>query len=347
MRYLKFALIPLVAAGLACLVYAIVTVMHNRPRAAVPETAGENEIKVVLRTFTQAMYDADEKAVFDCFYFASDQDRQEARVFADETMDAVRMQHALDAEFGTRAATTAPEHAPIPPDLLNRLSAAQVTVIGDTADARLGTTSAIFLIRKDNVWKIDFSKTQRTQRGPYNKDRVAALAARSQAVHDVIAEIQAHQYSTREEAQAALDNRLAELRPPEPATNAAGATTSPTTRVRTAPTSAAATTAPADAPVAARNTLILFRTAIETFEVDIGRYPSTAEGLGALRQAPAALAANWSGPYLDKLPLDPWGHPYIYRCPGTDDPTSYDLLSAGPDGKEGTSDDITKEDAAK
>ena len=53
-------------------------------------------------------------------------------------------------------------------------------------------------------------------------------------------------------------------------------------------------------------------------------------------------ARNWHGPYFDppKLPLDPWGNPYVYYYPGKHNPSSYDLLSIGPDQKEGTDDDI-------
>ena len=51
-------------------------------------------------------------------------------------------------------------------------------------------------------------------------------------------------------------------------------------------------------------------------------------------------AKNWHGPYLDKLPTDPWGNPYIYYYPGKHSANSYDLLSPGPDSKEGTDDDI-------
>jgi general secretion pathway protein G len=49
---------------------------------------------------------------------------------------------------------------------------------------------------------------------------------------------------------------------------------------------------------------------------------------------------NWHGPYLDKLPVDPWKHPFIYTYPGKHNTNSFDLLTVGPDGKEGTADDI-------
>jgi len=78
------------------------------------------------------------------------------------------------------------------------------------------------------------------------------------------------------------------------------------------------------------------KTALGNYEVDMGSYPKS---LQDLVKAPNN-AKNWHGPYLDKLPEDPWYHPYIYYFPGRHNPSSYDLLSAGPDGKEGTEDDI-------
>lgn len=84
----------------------------------------------------------------------------------------------------------------------------------------------------------------------------------------------------------------------------------------------------------------LLRAALDTFEVDCGRYPSSEEGLQALGTPPPGLA-GWHGPYLRRgLPTDPWGHPYVYRCPGQDDLSGYDLHSLGPDGRDGTADDI-------
>jgi len=73
--------------------------------------------------------------------------------------------------------------------------------------------------------------------------------------------------------------------------------------------------------------------ALGLFRFDVGRYPSTAEGLTALNQNPGIQ--NWSGPYLDKktLPKDPWGRDYQYRSPGQNG--DYDLYSLGADGIEG------------
>jgi general secretion pathway protein G len=80
------------------------------------------------------------------------------------------------------------------------------------------------------------------------------------------------------------------------------------------------------------------KSSLDAFEVDNGFYPKSLQDL----IAQPSNAKNWRGPYFDppKLPIDPWGNPYVYYYPGKHNTTSYDLLSVGPDGKEGTSDDI-------
>ena len=78
------------------------------------------------------------------------------------------------------------------------------------------------------------------------------------------------------------------------------------------------------------------KSALGQYQVDNGSYPSN---LQDLVQKPS-LATNWHGPYLDKIPVDPWGNNYIYTYPGIHNANSYDLASAGPDGKVGTEDDI-------
>jgi len=79
--------------------------------------------------------------------------------------------------------------------------------------------------------------------------------------------------------------------------------------------------------------------ALDLFEVDTGAYPTQEQGLEALRVIPADVE-NWRGPYLKTTPLDPWKRSYQYQMPGTQNPSDYDLFSVGPDGTEGTSDDI-------
>ncbi|MBS3734632.1 MAG: type II secretion system major pseudopilin GspG [Phycisphaerae bacterium] len=83
------------------------------------------------------------------------------------------------------------------------------------------------------------------------------------------------------------------------------------------------------------------KTALGRFDVNAGRLPTTTEGLEALVRRPSGLDENrWAGPYLDErqVPEDPWGHAYIYRT--VDDGADYVLFSPGPDGTEGTDDDI-------
>lgn len=74
---------------------------------------------------------------------------------------------------------------------------------------------------------------------------------------------------------------------------------------------------------------------IETFRLDVDRYPSTEEGLEALRSQPDG-ANGWKGPYTQRpIPVDPWGNDYIYEFPGPDGDESYYLYSFGSDGQEG------------
>ena len=88
----------------------------------------------------------------------------------------------------------------------------------------------------------------------------------------------------------------------------------------------------------------LFGLALDVYEADNGSYPSTTQGLDALWGQPTGTpeAKNWKGPYLkSQAPQDPWGNAYVYRQPGTKNPSAYDLSSSGADGREGTEDDIT------
>jgi general secretion pathway protein G len=79
-----------------------------------------------------------------------------------------------------------------------------------------------------------------------------------------------------------------------------------------------------------------FAGALDLFNLDAGRYPSSSEGLAALVHPTPGVAA-WNGPYLKggNVPNDPWNHPYIYRAPGAHG--AYDIMSLGADGQEGGS----------
>lgn len=85
----------------------------------------------------------------------------------------------------------------------------------------------------------------------------------------------------------------------------------------------------------AKSQIEAFEKALDQFRLDVGRYPSTEEGLAALLAKPEG-AEKWNGPYLKKdIPKDPWGHDYNYRAPG--EKHDFDILSYGKDGQPGGS----------
>ncbi|NUQ62643.1 MAG: type II secretion system major pseudopilin GspG [Pirellulales bacterium] len=116
---------------------------------------------------------------------------------------------------------------------------------------------------------------------------------------------------------------------------------------------------------AAKTQIGLFKGSLERYALDMGSFPTTEQGLTALLQAPAEEGAaaeseqttpsNWAGPYLNspELPKDPWGRTYQYEYPPTHGTGEYpDIWSYGPDGEDGTEDDIvnwgqTQEDGEK
>lgn len=92
---------------------------------------------------------------------------------------------------------------------------------------------------------------------------------------------------------------------------------------------------------AAKAQIELFGQALDQFRLDVGRYPTTQEGLNSLVTSPGL--DKWEGPYLKKgIPPDPWGNAYIYQCPGAHG--EYDLSTYGRDAKpggEGEDQDVT------
>ena len=84
---------------------------------------------------------------------------------------------------------------------------------------------------------------------------------------------------------------------------------------------------------AARVQIKNFETAIGMYKLDTGLFPTTEQGLQALRERPSGLT-QWDGPYLPEIPADPWARPYVYKFPGEhgDEP---DIISYGADGQPG------------
>ncbi|MEO7083002.1 MAG: type II secretion system major pseudopilin GspG [Gemmatimonadaceae bacterium] len=88
----------------------------------------------------------------------------------------------------------------------------------------------------------------------------------------------------------------------------------------------------------ARSQVQILALALDAYRLDNDAFPTTDQGLEALRTLPAVgdTPKGWKGPYLRQLvPLDPWGKPYLYVSPGVANPTGYDLYSLGKDGKPG------------
>lgn len=91
---------------------------------------------------------------------------------------------------------------------------------------------------------------------------------------------------------------------------------------------------------AARSQIESFSTAVEAYYIDCGNFPTTEQGLGALRKKPetSPTSDNWSGPYIYKdAPKDPWGNEYEYMSPAPDG-SPYGIRSFGADGIEGGDD---------
>lgn len=88
----------------------------------------------------------------------------------------------------------------------------------------------------------------------------------------------------------------------------------------------------------ARSQIELLSAALDAYRLDVGRYPTTEQGLAALRGEPVdpPVPRGWRGPYLRReVPLDPWGRAYVYRSPGEANAVGFDLLSYGLDGVPG------------
>jgi general secretion pathway protein G len=93
---------------------------------------------------------------------------------------------------------------------------------------------------------------------------------------------------------------------------------------------------------AAKSQIEIFSLALDSYRLDNDSYPTTEQGLSALRTMPQAGSRprNWRGPYLRKeVPLDPWGRSYVYTAPGKANPASYDCYTLGRDGKVGGEDE--------
>jgi len=273
-----------------------------------------------LLAVLEAIGNADEKAAFDLMYFSSDDAKRNAQAEVATPFAQSRYASARDAAFGPAT----------PPSELTR-DAGQLqkemqrtrdavlkntpVVIGDTAEISADQGLIFYMRKQDGQWKLDLLKTQK--RGEQGPNADAAISARQLAAikvfADMTADVKNKKFKSAEEADTELKQRLAQLQNlpvGDP--------------VRNTPTADFANVA----------------TAIAAFNIDNRRIPTAAEGLAVLVKNPGGdLRSTWRGPYLDKVPLDRWDHAYRYT---PQDSGSYELTSAGPDGKFGTADDITR-----
>jgi general secretion pathway protein G len=92
---------------------------------------------------------------------------------------------------------------------------------------------------------------------------------------------------------------------------------------------------------AAKGQVGIFKSAINLYKFHTKSYPESLEGLIS-RPGDAKLAERWAGPYIDatKVPLDPWDRPYKFAAPGKHNTDTFDVWSVGPDGQDGSDDDI-------
>ena len=103
--------------------------------------------------------------------------------------------------------------------------------------------------------------------------------------------------------------------------------------------------------VAVKMDIFSIKVSLDAFAADCSRYPTTSEGFNALMSCPTNVSGGrWRGPYLDRIPIDPWGNGYVYRYPGIHNTNGFDLYSLGPDGVSksggGDLDDINNWDPA-
>ncbi len=88
--------------------------------------------------------------------------------------------------------------------------------------------------------------------------------------------------------------------------------------------------------VAAKDQIRILELSLKQYYADTGQFPTTSQGLEALRHKPAPEPEGWDGPYLDKaVPKDPWGRDYVYLNPGRENQEGFDVYSLGSDGKVG------------
>ena len=277
-----------------------------------------------MQAVIDAISSSDEKALFDLLYFSSDDAKAAIQVQLGSRFAQEHYASARAAAFGPGAppsdlagnAESTQREMQRTRDMLAKTAA---VITGDTAEIVADQNLTFAFVKQDGQWKLDLLKTQKGNASQIDAATAARAAALVKVYTDTTAEVKNKKYKTAEEADAVLKERLAQVQNP---------------------------TLPIPQPgTPRRNTPAVdfanLNTALAAFKIDNGRIPTAAEGLAVLTKSPGGdLQKTWHGPYLDKVPLDQWGNAYRYAPSG---PATFDLTSAGPDGKFDTPDDITND----
>lgn len=287
----------------------------DEPPATIP--AG-SPLRTIVDAWSLAWLPGKEKEAMDQYHLENEEERKELRFAIEYVTSFKALLDAIQNEF-PEAATSKPE------DLVKAaqevMEHAELEMKGNTATVVTGAQGEIKLVRENEQWKIDFGKST----GPIlptgiSRQQVSHLKQLTPMLREVRALVEAKKYKTHADALADVGKRLNELIGGGPPGQQDKALT-------------------ADAVAELRK----LNTALKTFEIMEGWLPATEEGLAALEPkrvdvAPGGEKAQTTG-YIRSVPKDPWGHPYVYRRSAIDT-SKFELFSTGPDGKEGTDDDI-------
>ncbi len=255
--------------------------------------------KAAARALMTAMQDGNVGAAKAAVNATTDREKDAIAARVEMEYAALKLQRAMRARFEEARKEKDPD-AEIN-EMLKGLDAAEVKIDGDTATLT-GKGYLKFSFKKvGGKWRVEM---------PKQADDPAECRKIAKGLDQVAADVKSGKHKTFDEAQDAARKATSER---------SGAKAARTT--------------------AARVEIMNIKTALDTFEIDLGRYPTNEEGLMALVVAPAGNE-KWHGPYIEKLPTDPWGHAYVYRFPGDHNKSGFDLSSMGPDGKVGGADNI-------
>ena len=318
MRSTTIALVLFAAISPLCLAAS----PGGKAATSAPATAPAKDPMGAMLAVIDAISSSDEKALFDLLYFANDDAKAAIQV---QLGSRFAQEHYASARAAAFGAATPPSDMAMNSESTQRemqrtrdmLAKTAAVITGDTAEIVADQNLTFTLVKQDGQWKLDLLKTQKGNVPQIDAATAARAAALVKVYTDTTAEVKNKKYKTADEADAVLKERLAQVQ------NSTTPNPQPGTPRRNSPSVDFSD----------------FNTALAAFKIDNGRVPTAAEGLAVLTKNPGGdLQTTWHGPYLAKVPVDQWGNAYRYAPTGT---TTFEITSAGPDGKFDTPDDIT------